>query len=73
MQDEKTLEVRVAELEREVAYLRRRLERAVEYLEGSIENASEAEMLFSILMGENVEERRKYIEEHALEVKNLDV
>ena len=35
--------------------------------------ASEAEMLFSILMGEDVEERRKYIEEHALEVKNLDV
>jgi DNA gyrase subunit B len=35
--------------------------------------ASEAEMLFSILMGEDVEERRKFIEEHALEVKNLDV
>ena len=26
-----------------------------------------------ILMGEDVEQRRKYIEEHALEVKNLDV
>ena len=35
--------------------------------------ASEAENLFSILMGENVEPRRKYIEDHALEVKNLDV
>ena len=35
--------------------------------------ASEAEQLFSILMGENVEQRRRYIEEHALEVKNLDV
>ncbi|MEX0655566.1 MAG: DNA topoisomerase (ATP-hydrolyzing) subunit B [Phycisphaeraceae bacterium] len=35
--------------------------------------ASEAEKLFSILMGEEVEPRRKYIEEHALEVKNLDV
>jgi len=35
--------------------------------------AGEAERLFSILMGENVEERRKFIEEHALEVKNLDV
>jgi DNA gyrase subunit B len=35
--------------------------------------ASQAERLFSILMGENVEERRKFIEEHALEVKNLDV
>jgi DNA gyrase subunit B len=35
--------------------------------------ASEAEKLFSILMGDDVEPRRKYIEDHALEVKNLDV
>ena len=35
--------------------------------------ASEAEQLFSILMGDNVEERRRFIEDHALEVKNLDV
>jgi DNA gyrase subunit B len=35
--------------------------------------ASDADALFSILMGEDVEPRRKYIEEHALEVKNLDV
>ena len=35
--------------------------------------ASEAEKLFSVLMGEEVEPRRRYIEEHALEVKNLDV
>ncbi|GAB4190122.1 MAG: DNA gyrase subunit B [Phycisphaeraceae bacterium] len=35
--------------------------------------ASEAEQLFSILMGEDVEPRRKYIEDHALDVKNLDV
>ena len=35
--------------------------------------ASEAERLFGILMGEEVEPRRKYIEDHALEVKNLDV
>jgi len=35
--------------------------------------ASEAGRLFSILMGEEVEPRRKYIESHALEVKNLDV
>ena len=37
------------------------------------DQASEAEKLFSILMGENVEQRRKFIEDHALEVKNLDV
>jgi DNA gyrase subunit B len=35
--------------------------------------ASDAEKLFSILMGEEVEPRRRYIEDHALEVKNLDV
>ena len=35
--------------------------------------ASQAEQLFTILMGEEVEPRRKYIEDHALEVKNLDV
>ena len=35
--------------------------------------ASEAERLFSILMGEDVERRRQFIEDHALEVKNLDV
>ncbi len=33
----------------------------------------EAEHLFSTLMGEHVEPRRKFIEDHALEVRNLDV
>jgi len=37
------------------------------------DGAREAEVLFTTLMGENVEERRKFIELHALEVKNLDV
>lgn len=37
------------------------------------EQAGEADSLFSILMGEQVEPRRKFIEDHALEVKNLDV
>jgi DNA gyrase subunit B len=39
----------------------------------TIESASEADNLFSVLMGEDVERRRNYIEKHALEVKNLDV
>jgi DNA gyrase subunit B len=39
----------------------------------SWDGAAEADTLFSILMGEEVEDRRRYIEEHALEVKNLDV
>ncbi len=37
------------------------------------DGAAEADTLFSILMGEEVESRRRFIEEHALEVKNLDV
>ncbi len=37
------------------------------------DGAAEADTLFSILMGEGVEARRQFIEEHALEVRNLDV
>jgi DNA gyrase subunit B len=37
------------------------------------EGASNAETMFSTLMGENVERRRQFIETHALDVKNLDV
>jgi DNA gyrase subunit B len=39
----------------------------------TLEEAGEAERMFSTLMGEDVERRRHFIEEHALEVKNLDV
>jgi DNA gyrase subunit B len=39
----------------------------------TIESASEADTLFTLLMGEDVERRRAYIEKHALEVKNLDI
>ena len=38
-----------------------------------LEDASEAERLFSVLMGTNVEPRRDFIEKHALEVRNLDI
>lgn len=39
----------------------------------TLEEAGEAEKMFSVLMGEDVERRRQFIEDHALEVKNLDV
>ncbi len=38
-----------------------------------LEDAGEADRLFSILMGDNVEERRNFIQDHALEVQNLDI
>jgi DNA gyrase subunit B len=39
----------------------------------SIEDAAEADRIFTILMGEDVEPRRKFIETYAKEVRNLDV
>jgi DNA gyrase subunit B len=39
----------------------------------SVKEAAEADHLFTILAGKDVPPRRKYIEEHALEVRNLDV
>ncbi len=38
-----------------------------------LEDAVECEEIFSTLMGEDVESRRKFIEENALDVRNLDV
>lgn len=42
-------------------------------LQVSLEDAMDADEIFSILMGDKVEPRRKFIEEHAKEVKNLDI
>jgi len=39
----------------------------------SIEDAVQADELFTILMGGEVEPRRRFIEDHALEVTNLDI
>ena len=42
-------------------------------LQVAIEEAATADLIFSTLMGDKVEPRRKFIEEHAKYVKNLDV
>ena len=38
-----------------------------------LEDIAETESIFTTLMGEDVEARRKFIEENALDVKNLDI
>ncbi|MFI5072899.1 MAG: DNA gyrase subunit B, partial [Terriglobales bacterium] len=38
-----------------------------------LEDIAECETIFTTLMGEDVESRRKFIEENALDVKNLDI
>ncbi len=39
----------------------------------SIEDAMEADAIFGMLMGDEVEPRRNFIQENALYVKNLDI
>jgi DNA gyrase subunit B len=42
-------------------------------LKVTMDDAVEAERMFSLLMGEQVEPRREYIEMHAESVKDLDI
>ena len=42
-------------------------------LEVKLEDLTETEAIFTTLMGEDVEARRKFIEDNALDVKNLDI
>ena len=42
-------------------------------LQVKAEDHAEADLMFTTLMGDQVEPRRKFIEDNALDVKNLDV
>ena len=42
-------------------------------LQVRIEDRAEAEEMFTVLMGDAVEPRRQFIQENALDVKNLDI
>jgi len=39
----------------------------------TVEDAAKADKIFSVLMGSTVETRRRFIEEHALDVQNVDI
>jgi DNA gyrase subunit B len=42
-------------------------------LEVRIDDMVETDQIFTVLMGDAVEPRRKFIEDNALDVRNLDV
>jgi len=42
-------------------------------LKVSIDDAVQTDAIFTILMGDSVEPRRRFIEDNALNVRNLDI
>ena len=42
-------------------------------LQVNIEDTIDADQVFSVLMGDQVEPRRQFVEQNALNVRNLDI
>ena len=42
-------------------------------LQVTVEDMSQADHIFSVLMGDAVDPRKKFIVDHALDVRNLDI
>jgi len=49
------------------------LKEQVTLLQVKLEDIVETNEIFTTLMGEDVDKRRKFIEDNALDVKNLDI